>query len=147
MVLTNKLFQIPAPFDDFTERWKYSDEAEWVDSIEWQTVQGNIRQIRRTDCADGIDDFAPADGFAANARRDGIPVNERKRCALVVDGDPRSSTRFRGSEHSASVHRLSLRRQPGGARQLFVAVHPQAIAPLPRNERDGAHRLVQSAAG
>ena len=56
-----------------------------------------VREIRRDGRAHGIDDFAPADGFAVNPRRDGIPIDERKRRAVVVHGDPCSTAGFRRS--------------------------------------------------
>ena len=67
--------------------------------------------IRRGGRAHGIDDFAPADGFAANPRRDGIPVDERKRRAVVVHGDPRSTAGFRRRDYGATVHLLPFRRE------------------------------------
>src|SRR5882724_2184394 len=144
MVLTNELFQVPAPFNNFAGRWIDSDEAKWIDLIERQSVKGGVREIRRDGSAHGIDDFAPADGLAADPRRDGIPVDERKRRAVVVHRDPSSTAGFRRRDYSATVHLLHFRRKTSGARQLFVAVHPKAVAPLPRDECDRTHCLVQS---
>src|SRR5438034_6814784 len=95
MVLPNELLQIPAPFHNLASRWKGADEAKGVDSIERQSMKGGVRDIRRDGCARGIDDFAPADGLAANPRRDGIPVDKRKRRAVIVRSDPRSAAGFR----------------------------------------------------
>src|SRR6266446_25895 len=147
MVLTNEMFQVPTPFGNFTSGRKNSDEAEGIDLIEWQFCERGIREIWPDDRAHGIDDFTPADDLIANTRRDGIPVDERKRNTLVVDGDPRSVSRFRRTERDVTIHHLFLWRQTSGTRQFFIAVHPQAIAPFPRNERDGTHRLGQSADG
>src|SRR6266446_4981622 len=137
MVLPNELFQIPAPFDNLAVRWIDSDEAKGIGSIERQSMKGGVRHMRRYGRAHGIDDFAPADGFAANPRRDGIPVDERERRAVVVHGDPRSTAVFRRRDYGATVHLVLFRAETGGARQLFVAVHPQAVAPLSRDERNG----------
>src|SRR6266567_4482062 len=147
MVLPNELFQIPAPFDNLAVRWIDSDEAKGIGSIERQSMKGGVRDIRRYGRAHGIDDFAPADGFAANPRRDGIPVDERKRRAAVVHRDPRSTAGFRRRNYGVTVHLLHFRRETSGASQLFVPIHPKAVAPLPRDERDGTHCSPQSAAG
>ena len=147
MILPNELLQIPTPFDDLARLREKPNQAEGVDPIERKIGKCAIRDIRCDGCAHGINDFAPADGFADNMRPDGIPVNERKRDAMVVESDPRSASRFRRTEHGAAIHRRFLWRQTSRARQCFVAVHPKIIAPLARNERDGTHRLVQSAAG
>src|SRR6266550_7132729 len=127
MVLPNELFQVPAPFSNFTGRWIDSDEAKGIDLIEPQSVKGGVREIRRDGSAYGIDDFAPADGFAADPRRDGIPVDERERRAVVVHGDPRSTAVFRRRNYGVTVHLLHFRRETSGASQLFVPIHPKAV--------------------
>src|SRR6266568_1850038 len=99
MVQPNELFQIPAPFNNLAGRWIDSDEAEGIDSIERQFMKDSIRDIRRDGRAHGIDDFAPADGLADNPGRDGIPVDKRKCCAVVVHGDPRSTAGFRRGDY------------------------------------------------
>ena len=147
MILPNKLFQIPAPFNNLAGRWIDSDEAKGIDSIERQSMNGGVRDIRRDGCARGIDDFAPADGLAANPRCDEIPVDKRKRCAVVVHGDPRSTAGFRRRDYGATVHLLLFWGEPAWPRQLFIAVHAKAVASLPRDERDGTHCLTQSDAG
>jgi len=139
MILPNKLFQIPAPFNNFAGRGIDSDEAKGIDSIERQSIKGGGGNFRRDGRAHGIDDFAPADGLAADPRRDGIPVDERKRRALVVHRDPSSTAGFRGRDYGATVHHLPFRRATGRACQLFVAVHAEAIAPSSRDERDSTH--------
>src|SRR2546426_3854634 len=116
MVLPNELFQIPASFDNLAVRWIDSDEAKGIGSIERQSMKGGVRDIRRYGRAHGIDDFAPVDGFAANPRRDGIPVDERKRRAVVVHGDPRSTAGFRRTHYAATVHILLFRGETGRAR-------------------------------
>ena len=147
MVLPNQLFQIPAPFDNLAVRWIDADEAKGIGSIERQSMKRGVRDIRRYGRAHGIDDFAPADGFAANPRRDGIPVDERKRRAVVVHGDPRSTAGFRRRDYGATVHLLLFWGEAAWPRQLFIAVHAKAVASLPRDERDGTHCLTQSDAG
>src|SRR6266566_2949551 len=142
MVLPNELFQIPAPFNNLAVCWIDSDEAKGIDSIDRQSTKRGIRDIRRDGRAHGIDDFAPTDGFAANPRRDGIPVDERKRRAMVVHGDPRSTAGFRRRDYGATVHLLPFWGETGGARQLFIAVHPKAVASLPRDECDRTHCLT-----
>src|SRR5213596_704809 len=127
----NELFQIPAPFNNLTGRWIDSDEAKGIDSIERQFMKDGIRDIRRDGRAHGIDDFAPADGFADNPRRDGIPVDERKRRAVVVHGDPRSTAGFRRGDYGATVHFLLFWGEAAWPRQLFIAVHAKAVASLP----------------
>src|SRR5882724_7071561 len=97
--------------------------------------------------AHGIDDLAPAKGVASNPRVDGIPVDKRKRHAVVVHGDPCSSAWFRRRDYDATVHNLLSRGKAGGTRQLFVPIHPKAITPSSRDERDGAHGSGQSAVG
>lgn len=143
----DKLFQIPTPFNYLADHWENTDQSKWIDLIERQSVKGGVRDIRRDGSAHGIDDFAPADGLAANPRRDGIPVYERKRRTVVVHGDPRSTAGFRRRDYVATAHFLLFGRETSGARQFFVAVHPQAIASLSRDERDGTHCMNQSAAG
>ena len=146
MVLPNELFQVPAPFNNFAGRWIDSDEAKGIDLIERQSVKGGVREILRDGSAHGIDDFAPA-GFAADPRRDGIPVDERERRPVVVHGDPRSTAGFRRRDYSVTAPLRLFRGKPGRTRQFFVAVHPQAVAPFSRDERDGTHCSRQSAAG
>ena len=85
MILPNELLQIPTPFDDLARLREKPNQAEGVDPIERKTGKCAIRDIRCDGCAHGINDFAPADGFADNMRPDGIPVNERKRDAMVVE--------------------------------------------------------------
>src|SRR6266446_6420487 len=142
MALPNELVQIPAPFNDLARRRKNSDKTERVNSIERQSMEGVIRQIRRDGRACGIDNLAPAKGVAVNSRLDGIPVDERKRRALVVKGDPGSAPRLRRSEHGTTVHRPLSRRESSGAYQLFIAVHPKTVASFPCDERDGTHELT-----
>src|SRR2546428_1772687 len=139
MVFLSYLFQVPAPFNQLAGSRKNSDEPKGVDPIKRQLSQCSLREIWRRGRAHRIDDFASADKFAANSRRDGIPVDERKRRTVVVHSNPSSTTGFRWTEYRATVHHHSLRRNTSGARQLFVAVHAEAIASLLRNERDGAH--------
>src|ERR1044071_2071462 len=121
MVLPNELFRIAAPLANLAVRWIDSEEAKGIGSIERQSMKGGVRDIRRYGRAHGIDDFAPADGFAANPRRDGVPVDEPKRRAVVVHGDPRSTAGLRRRNYGATVHHLLFRRETGGACQLFVA--------------------------
>jgi len=147
MVLPNELAQIPAPFNYLAGCWINSDEAKRVYPIERQASERGVCDIRRAGRAHGNDDFASADGFSADPRRNGIPVDERESRAVVVHGDPRSSAGFRRRDYGATVHLLFLGVETGGARQFFVAIHPQAIASLSRDERDGTHRMNQSAAG
>lgn len=147
MVLPNELAQIPAPFNYLAGRWINSDEAKRVYPSERQASECGVCDIRRASRSHGIDDFAPADGLSANPRRDGIPVYERKRRTVVVHGDPRSTAGFRRRDYGATAHFLLFGRETSGARQFFVAVHPQAIAPLSRDERDCTHCMNQSAAG
>src|SRR5437879_7242557 len=104
MSLPNELFQIPAPFDDLRCCRKTSDKAERIDLIKRQCMKGGIRKVRGGGRAYRIDDFAAADCFAANPCGDGIPVNERKRCAMVVHGYPRPTAGFRRRDYRATVH-------------------------------------------
>src|ERR1044071_4263771 len=122
MVLPNELLQIPAPFNNLADR-RDSDEAKGIDLIERQSMKGGVREIRRDGRAHGIDDFAPADGFTANLRLDGIPVDERERRSVVVHGEPRSTAGFSRTEYGATVQFLLFRRETDGARQLLIAAH------------------------
>src|SRR5438093_9507272 len=110
-------------------------------------MQGGVCGIRRDGGARGIDNLAPAKGVVVKPLLDGIPVDERKRRALVVKGDPGSAPRFRRRDYGATVHNLLSRGKAGGTHQLFVAIHPKTITPSSRDERDGAHGSGQSAAG
>src|SRR5437867_147388 len=115
MILPNKLFQIPAPFNNFAGRWIDSDEAKGIDSIERQSIKGGGGDFRRDGRAHGIDDFAPADGLGADPRRDGIPVDERKRRAVVVHRDPSSTAGTasgRRRKASCARRKCSLLRKP-----------------------------------
>src|SRR5258706_122584 len=147
MILSNELFQVPAPLNNFAVRWIHSDQTKGIDLIERQSVKGGVREVRRSGRAHGIDDFAPADSFFVDTRRDGIPVDKRERRAVVVHGDPRSTAGFTRRDYGATVHLLLFRGETGGARQLFIAVHPKAIALLSCDEGDGTHCWPQSAAG
>src|SRR5229473_3923629 len=147
MALPNDLVQIPTPFNDLACRRKNSNETERVNSIERQSMQGGVCSIRRNSGAHGIDYLAATDGVAADSCLDRIPVDERKRRALVVEGDPGSAPRFRRSEHRTTVHHPFSRRESGGARQFFVAVHPKAVAPSPRDECDGTHCSIRRRVG
>src|SRR5438876_3831552 len=119
MVLPNELLQVPAPFNDLAGRWKNADEAKGIDSIQRQSMKRGVRKIWRAGRTHGVDDFAPAEGLAADSCRDGIPVDERERRAVVVHGDPRSPAGFRRRNYGATVHLLLCRWETGGTRQLF----------------------------
>src|SRR5437016_1215863 len=123
MFLPNELFQIPTPLNDLARRRKKSDETEGVDSLERQRTEGGRRGIRRDNRANGIDDLAAAHAVAANPRRDGIPVDERKSRAVIVHSDPRSAAQFSRTDYRVAIHLLFSRGEAGQARQLFIAVH------------------------
>src|SRR5882724_13465750 len=120
MVLADELFQIPAPFDNFSGDGKNSDEAEGIDSIQRQSGEGGIGNIRRGGSAHGIDDFTAAHGIMAGPRGDGVPVDEGQRRATVVQGDPGSTAGFRRTDHGAAANGLFLRWKTSRARKLFV---------------------------
>ena len=104
MILPNELLQIPTPFDDLARLREKPNQAEGVDPIERKTGKCAIRDIRCDGCAHGINDFAPADGFADDTRPDGIPVNERKRDAMVVESDRSSMCARRPPSLQYRVH-------------------------------------------
>jgi hypothetical protein len=89
---------IPAPFDDLCRPREESNQSKWLYPLERQLEERDMRAIRRDTGGHRLDDLAAADNIAANPRRHGIPVDERKRHTKVVEGDPRSAAGFGRAE-------------------------------------------------
>ena len=139
MLPGDEVSQVPAPFHYLPRPGQYANEAKRFEPIQREPGEGHRRGVLRIGGDHGRNYMPSTHRFAGHSLWHGVTVNQRETPTQVIQGDPGSTTRFRGANDHAAIPWTFRGGQSRPTRPVLVPIHREVIARRPWYESDCAH--------